>query len=408
MKNLFLIITVLFSLQTFGQETITETNNTSDKKNQFSNNIIPTAEDILVNESYDPIVGNLLSDNILFAYSFDGKLKAYDLDKEEEIWSFRSKDSVKGTTSNRFTIDRGIIYIPFENGEIYAVNGLTGKAFWKSKIGFIDNKIILWGQKPPIFNNKVYFTSINKNVYALNTKNGELEWNYKLAYKFNQHPFLLSHDMLFVPNAPYVYNFDAETGKPLYQRGFKKAMYSTPASNSKYIYVANESDILFALKPENLDIIWEFTIEDNQYNIDEKLKADAHYVYLATWSNPTPNIASVYCLKDVNGEKKWKTDFKDDNIQYIDIYNNSIYGYTEKGLFFELDKNTGKIIQKVALNYLPVSNLELYNKDNLLYYAKEGIIKLNLKTTQESILFSVDKPTISDTNSYIKISNNVD
>jgi len=404
-KKLLLIITICFSLSAIAQS-VTEASYAPSDKNQFSNNQILTTDDLLVNTDFEPVTNNTLPSNILFTYSFNGKLKAYNLDDRKEVWSFTPKCSIKGSTTNKFTINKGTIYIPFKNGEIYAINGLSGKIFWKSKIGFYSEKPTLRGQKPQIFNDKIFITSNNKNVYALNIQKGELEWNYKLDYQYNHVPSLISHNKLFIPNAPFVFSFDAETGRPIYKRGFKRAMYSTPTSNSKSIFVANESDILFALHPETLDVLWKFTLEDNQYNVNEKLKANEHNVYIATWSNPTPNIASVYCLKEVNGEKKWKTDFKNTDIKYIELFNNSVYGYTDKGLLFELDKETGQILKSIKLTNIPISNLELYKKEYLLYFSEVGVIKLNLKTKRETILFSIEKPTQSGTDAYIKLSTN--
>jgi len=405
-KKILFIITISFSLNTIAQ-VVTKMSSAPNDKNQFSNNQIATTEDILINTNIKLVTNNILPDNILFTYSFDGNLKAYNLEDRKEIWSFISKKTFKGTTTNKFTINKGTIYIPFKNGEIYAVNGLSGDVFWKSKIGLGSDKPVLQGQKPQLFNDKIFITSSNKNVYALNIQKGELEWNYRLDYEYNHIPSLISHNKLFIPNAPFIYSFDAETGRPIYKRGFKRAMYSAPTSNSKSIFVANESDKLFALHPETLAILWEFTLEDNQYNIKEKLKSDERSVFIATWSNPTPDIASVYCLDEVNGEKKWKTDFKNADIKYIELSNNNIYGYTKKGLFFNLDKETGKILKNIQLNNLPISNLEVYKKDILLYFSKSGVIQLDLKTKRETILFKVDKPIPSDTDAYIKLSNNL-
>ncbi len=405
-KIILVLITLFLSLN-ISSQSITEVSIAPSEKNQFSNNQIPIVDDLLVNQDFRPVIDNVLPDNILFTYSFESKLEAYNLDSKIKIWSFESKDSVKGTKTNKFTIHKGTIYIPFENGEIHAINGLTGEGYWKSTTGINLKTSVLSGQKPVIFNEKVYITSSNKNVYALNIKNGELEWNYKLDYEYNHVPSLISHNKLFIPNAPFVYSFDAETGRPIYKRGFKRAMYSTPTSNSKSIFIANESDMLFALNPETLAILWEFTLEDNQYSIKEKLKTDEHNVYIATCSFGDSGTASVYCLNEANGEKKWKTNFKDTDIEYIKLFNNSIFGYTKKGLLFELDKNSGKSLQNIQLKNRPVSNLEMYKKDALLYFSKKGVIILNLKTKRETILFKVEKATSSETDSYIKLSNNL-
>ena len=400
-KDILILIILSFSINSTSQA-ITEVSSAPFDKNQFSNNQIPIVDDVIVNTDFNPVVNNILPDNMLFTYSFNGKINAYNLDDRREIWSFTPKDSIKGATTNKFTINKGTLYIPFKNGEIYAINGLSGDVFWKSKIGLGSDRPVLRGQKPQLFNNKIFITSSNKNVYALNIQKGELEWNYQLDYEYNHVPSLISHDKLFVPNAPFVYSFDAETGRPIYKRGFKRAMYSAPTSNSKSIFVANESDVLFALHPETLDIIWEFPLEDNQYNIKEKLKADEYNVYIATWSNSTPDIASVYCINSVNGEKKWKTDFNKTNIEYIELFNNRIYGYTE-GLLFELDKDSGKLLKSIELKNLPISNLELYKKEVLLYFSEAGVIELNLKTKKENVLFKVDKPLESVTDAYIKL-----
>lgn len=402
MKRTFTTILLLLTIiNLFGQMPTMADNEESNKIN-YSNNQVLTLDDMVFNETFNPIKKIPLDINSILIYDYDGSLKSFNLKSKEINWSVKPSDADREMCGNKLTLKDGVVYVPFVNGEIYALDNQTGKLFWKSRLGNIKDEIVIKNQIPIINDGKLYITTQNKNsnIYALNLKNGDLIWNYKLAYPYNFIPVLFFDNKIFTQSAPYFYSFDAENGKALYQRGFKKAMYGKPVTDGENVFIANESDILFALSPDKLDILWEFQLDKNQYSIKERIFCKDKKIFFGTYGS---SLSSVYSLNSKTGDKIWKTDFKDDGIEYIMEQNNTLWGYTKKGILFQLSLNDGKIMFEKQLTSLPISNIEFQDKNSIYYFCEAGLIQFDLKSKEEELIYIRGSINDDATNAFIKI-----
>ncbi|MDQ8014861.1 MAG: PQQ-binding-like beta-propeller repeat protein, partial [Flavobacterium nitrogenifigens] len=324
MKRTFMTILLVFTIiNSFGQmPTMIDTKESS--RINYSNNRVLTMDDMVFAKTFNPIEKTPLDTTSILIYDYDGSLKSFNLKSKVINWSVKSSGTDREMCGNKLTLKDGVVYVPFINGEIYALDNKTGKPFWKLRLGNIKNEIIIKNQIPIISGGKLYITTQyqNSNIYALNLKNGELIWNFKLAYPYNHIPILFFENKIFTQNAPYFYSFDAETGKPLYQKEFKKAMYGKPVDDAENVFIANESDILFALSPDKLDVLWEFHLDEKQYNIKERIFCKDRKVFIGTYGS---DLSSVYSINSKKGAKIWKTDFKDDKIEYIMEQSNALW-----------------------------------------------------------------------------------
>lgn len=176
---------------------------------------------------------NLLSSNgILYKYSSDGKL----------IWSF---SNVNGAINNTPCIGNNYIYFGCDDGYLYALNsdsrlqwkyflggnsvlssptfdnltnnvyigtenGLVavnnkGKLVWKYNSG----NIVSCPAIDPNYNT-VYFTSIDKYLYSINTNDGSLNWRYQAGDAIQSSPAIgNSGTIYFGCNDGYLYAVDS-------------------------------------------------------------------------------------------------------------------------------------------------------------------------------------------------------
>lgn len=381
-KKLILLLFVFTVINMFGQM---PTMPKSDKGNH-SNNQILTLNDMVFNKTISPLKKVPLDKNSILVYDYDGSLFSFNLESEVINWTIKATDAPVEMCANQVTLQDGVLYVPFINGEIFAINNQTGAIFWKSRLGNITDEIILKNQIPVINNGKLYITTQNQNsnIYALDIKNGSLLWNYKLDYPYNHIPVLFFDNKVFTQSAPYFYSFDANTGKLLNRKTFEKAMYGKPVTDGETVFIANESDELFALSPNNLDILWQFKLADNQFNIKERIFCKDKKVYFAAQGS---TVSSVYAVDSKTGTQIWKTDFKDDNIEYITEESDNIWGYTTKGKLFQLDITNGEIAFEVKLTTKPISNLEFAEDDFLYYYSDAALIQFEFKTKDENEVY---------------------
>ena len=103
------------------------------------------------------------------------------------------------------------------------------------------------------------------------------------------------------------------------------------------------------------------------------------------------------------GTQLWKTDFKDDNIEYIIEESDNVWGYTRKAKLFQLDINNGEIASETKLTTQPISNFEFPVDDSLFYYSDAALIQFDLKTKDENEVYL--RTSIKDNvySAYIKI-----
>jgi outer membrane protein assembly factor BamB len=355
------------------------------------------------NKSIKPIKKVPLYENSILIYDYDGSLFLYDLESEQIAWTVKATDAYTEMCGNAVTLLDGVLYVPFINGEIFAIDNQSGDVFWKSRIGNIKDQIVLKDQTPTVNDGKLYITTQNENnsIYALDIKNGNLIWSYKLDSPNNHLPVLFLDNKVFTSNASNFYSFDANTGKVLSQKTFEGNMSGKPVTDGENVFIANEKNELFALSPNKLDIVWQFKLDENQSDIKERIFCKDKKVFFAAQG---PSVSSLYCVDSKTGNQIWKTDFKDDNIEYITQENDNLWGYTRKGKLFQLHLDNGELLLDKKLTTMPVSNIEFPEDDNILvYYCDAGLIQFDLKEEDENVYYMRTSLKDDIYNAYIKL-----
>lgn len=388
----FLIVCAVVNM--FGQAPATKTN--------YSNKTL-AAEEMVTSKAMKTLKKVPLDEASILIYDYDGSLFSYDLESESIVWTVKAKDSYTEMCANKVTLADGVVYVPFINGEIFAIDNQTGDVFWKSRLGNVTDQIVLKDQTPIISNGKLYITAQNQNqssnLYALDIKDGSLAWNYKLDSADNDVTPLVFDNKVFIGSASNFYCFDTN-GKVLGQKTFPEAMSGKPVTDGENIFVANAKNTVYALNSK-LDIVWEFKFDENQFNIKDRMICSDKKLYFGAQGT---NVTSLYSVDSKTGTQLWKTDFKDDNIEYITKENDNIWGYTRKARLFELDATNGEIAYELKLTTQPVSNIEFPNDDNLLYYyCDAGLIQFDLKEKDENMYYMRTSLKENIYSAYLKI-----
>jgi outer membrane protein assembly factor BamB len=398
MKKTLITLLFVFTVVTmFGQ---TPAVSKSGKTN-YSNNKVLTINDMVTNKVINPLKKVALDGQSILIYDYDGSLMSFNLESEAFNWTVKASDSHTEMCANQVTLKDGVIYVPFINGEIFAIDNKTGQIFWKSRLGNITDQIILKNQIPVIDEGKLFITTQdpNNNIYALDIKDGSLIWNYKLDATNNDIPVLFFDNKVFTQSGTNFYSFEANTGKLLVQKSFEEAIHGKAVTDGENVFVANEKNVLFALNPNNLDILWQFKLDENQHNIKDRIFSKDKKVYFA---DQGPEVSSVYALDSKTGTQIWKTDFKGDNIEYIVEESDNAWGYTRKGKLFQIDMANGEIAFEIKLSTLPISNLEFAEDNYLYYYSDAALIQFEFSTKDENEVYL--RTSIKDAYSaYLKI-----
>lgn len=384
MKQKLIILLFVFTvINVFGQVPVTSKPiEPGDPANNVS-----AAVDAFSNKSIRPVKKVPLDEALILIYDYDGTLFTFDLESETIAWTVKATDSFTEMCANGVTLLDGVLYVPFINGEIFAIDNQTGEIFWKSRLGDSKDQIILKNQIPVINNGKLFITtqSPNNNIYALNIKDGSLAWSNKLEATNNDMPVLFFDNKVFTQSASNVYSFDANTGKLLSQKSFEGTILGKPATDGETIFIANEKNTVYALTPDKLDILWEFKFDENQNNVRQHIVGKDKKVYFAAQGE---EVSSLYAVDATTGTQLWKTDFKGDTIAYMIEESDNIWGYTRKGKLFQIDLTNGEIAFEVKLTTRPISNLEFASDDeSLFYFSDAALIQFEFKTKDENEVY---------------------
>lgn len=374
---------------------------TESQTNSYSNNKILTEYDMVIGEQFKTVTPVELDKDAMIIYDYDGSLKSFNLKTNTINWTFKAKDNDVTYSRNKFTLEDGVLYVPFINGEMYAIDHKTGEKFWELKAGLKNSQYFkIWiNQIPTINKDLIYITTQyeNSNIYAFNKKKGQIVRNYKLVYPYNHLPVVYANDRVYTQNAPYVYAFDANTGREIARRDFKKAMYSKPISDGQRLYIANESKTLYALNLDNLETIWEVDLPES--SVDQRIVVKGNTLYLTT-------DHTFYAIESSSGKIIWQVKPKQDynhSIQQLEEYNNKLYAYDNGSNFFVLNPKNGKIETEIALSNKPISNIEVQDQNTVFFYCEAGLIRLELSSKKEELIYMRNSINEDARENYIKL-----
>lgn len=381
-KNLVTLLFVFTAINMFGQAP----SNSKSGKNSYSNNKVLTANDIVTNKAINPLKKVALDPQSILIYDYDGSLMSFNLESEAFNWTVKATDSHTEMCANQLTLQDGVVYVPFINGEIFAINNKNGQIFWKSRLGTITDQIVLKNQAPIINDGKLFITtqSPNNNIYALDIKDGSLLWNYKLDASNNDIPVLFFDNKVFTQSGNNFYSFEANTGKLLSQKTFEEPIHGKAVTDGENVFVANEKNVVFALNPNTLDIVWQFKLDENQSNIKDRIFSKDKKLYFAAEG---PEVSSLYAVDSKTGTQIWKTDFKNDIIEYVVEESDNAWGYTRKGKLFQIDLANGEMAFEMKLSTRPISNLEFAEDNYMYYYSDAALIQFEFSTKDENEVY---------------------
>jgi len=379
-KKLITLLFIVTVINVFGQAPVTsKTDTPNDAATKVS-----TISDVVTHKVIHPIAKIPLDAVSILIYDYDGSLISFDLEAEHINWTVKATDAFTEMCANKVTLQDGVIYIPFINGEIFAIDNQDGTLFWKSRIGNSTDQVVLKNQIPTINNGKLYITAQNSTIYSLNIKDGSLLWKNNLESTNNEIPVLFFDNKIFTQSGSSFYSFDANTGKLIYQKTFEQVISGKPVTDGENVFITNEKNTLFALSPNKPDILWEFKFDENQNNSKERIVCKDKKIFLAAQGS---EVSSIYAVDSKTGTQLWKTDFKADNVEYITEQDDNIWGYTRKAKLFQLDINNGEVASETKLTTQPISNFEFPVDDSLFYYSDAALIQFDLNTKDENEVY---------------------
>jgi outer membrane protein assembly factor BamB len=199
--------------------------------------------------------------------------------------------------STSSVINGGFTYLQWLDA--YAFNATNGAKIWDHKINFALLSM-LYVSAPAVTDDMVYFGAGNGLVYALNAKNGNLEWSTNVNTIGQSSPVIVDRILYISGGNGFVYALNAANGEIMWkhQAGDNTA-WSSPAVINGTLYIGSYDDNFYALSATTGKELWAYKTNDW---IQNGPSVDNGVVYVPS------RDGSVYALNATTGDRIWKFD----------------------------------------------------------------------------------------------------
>lgn len=257
-------------------------------------------------------------------YSPAEMITSDNVDSLEQVY-FVETESV-GLESNPLVVpgDPPVLYFTEENITLHAVNARTGEEFWQFQPELPDDPGgIIHSRGAAVYGDKVYFTTPQAEIVALDRYSGELQWR-ESTLNEKQQSFGEQEWRLSITQAPMAYDgkilsgqssdaggwtasvaHDAETGEKVWHR--------SNAPPEEYVgetwkFANNATWMTAAIDPETDTVYWSAGNPNPMYNGTVR-------------PGPNKNSNSIIAIDTNTGELKWENQLIPHELWDADVCN---------------------------------------------------------------------------------------
>lgn len=246
------------------------------------------------------------------------------------LWKFATAQAVVASP----IIEDNVVYIGSSDGEFRAINLQTGELVWsyKNVESYVQTKAVISGDK-------IMFTAWDNSIYALNKKTGELMWKWNNTNSKLKHipaaiqPILAQNKLFVTTNNHLMTAINIETGTTIWQQKAHKIIHSTGSStDGKTVFTRTSNDSVLAIDA-TASIYTERWITNANYGADlyacELIEHDNKLLF------STKN-GLICCLNAQTGALLWQHKVTNSSVKIAPITKNSWLITTRDGLVTRL------------------------------------------------------------------------
>lgn len=175
------------------------------------------------------------SQQLLVVQSVDGTVTALDRQSGQERWVYSASQpslTLRGTGTP--TVIDPVTFAGFANGRLVTLDNRNGQPLWERRIAVsqgrseIERMVDLSGQPVLTPDGRLFVTSYNGRLAALDAANGDVLWQRELSSHLT--PVLVGDRLLTVNEMSHVLAFDAHSGEELWRnRDLQNRQLTAPA-----------------------------------------------------------------------------------------------------------------------------------------------------------------------------------
>jgi outer membrane protein assembly factor BamB len=216
----------------------------------------------------------------------DGNIYALDGVSGQVKWKFKTGDVVHASPA----ISNGVLFAGSWDSNFYALDAATGAEKWRFKTGEdpdIHNQVGIQSSAA-IADGVVYFGCRDSKFYAVDAATGKQKWvfNNKGSWVIGS-PAVASKIVYFATSdSAMFYALDAKSGATLFSLNFKQwPMFSSPAVAGEMVYIGSHQGKLYAIDVRTQKVAWAFSSNGSKKNGPKYTKTDGTPNYEAAFSD---------------------------------------------------------------------------------------------------------------------------
>ncbi|OCX50958.1 hypothetical protein BEL04_19760 [Mucilaginibacter sp. PPCGB 2223] len=296
--------------------------------------------------------------------SLDGNLYALNLVTGKMSWKFKTGGQIRSTAC----IYKNSLMFVSGDGLFYCLDKRSGKTLWTFKtrgerqyelFSFAD----YYQSSPIVADGWVYFGSGDGNVYALNAGNGSLRWQFKTGSVVHATPAIDKGKLFIGSFDGYFYALDAANGQLIWKfksvghNYFPKGeMQGSPAVFNGLVYVGSRDYNLYAIDEDGGYCRWNRPFPRGWAMATPQFKDSVMYV-------GTSDDYEMHVINPRSGATKLKTNLRFNIFAPCSFTDSMYYVGTLMGKLFGVSVKDGSIRWSF--------NTDNYNK-NRFSYLKEN------------------------------------
>jgi outer membrane protein assembly factor BamB len=262
----------------------------------------------------------------------------------------------------------------------YAINLATGTQQWQYPAEPNNNEDFYAAPVLADDGNQLIVVGYSGSLFSVNPANGSAIWSFNEAGNRYIASPLVTDSAIYAPssdNTLYALNLD---GTPIWQFTTEAPLWASPAwsESCQCIYQASLDHHLYALNPDNGDLIWK-TEELGGPVVSQPVISESGLIILGTFNN------EVIAINEDNQAIEWRYSTEDWAWASPVIDGEQVYASDISGSFYALDLQSGDLLWKIqpgggiySAAYV-LDDLVYFSTDasSLVVVSKEGVIQRN-------------------------------
>ncbi|NOY76563.1 MAG: PQQ-binding-like beta-propeller repeat protein [Calditrichaeota bacterium] len=273
----------------------------------------------------------LVSGDVLFVPTLDGKLTTFSLRTFKKIGQVKLPQKLAGTAA--LIHNDLIVALRFNKKSLFRLNPLNGKKVWTAKLGSIETEPLV---VPP----QIFVTTLYKGVVAVNDSTGKILWEHHLSAQSHSSPNLIQNQLVFGDDRGNLRAVKPATGDSLWTAPLGGIIRAMPVGDAERVYLGTTRGDFYAVAAKTGHILWKFSVG---VRIFHEAAVTPEGIFIVA------NDGFLYKLSPETGRLLWKHSLRGVAGTPPLVYGSRILLGTLEHRLLLIDRFSGKIIQEITL-----------------------------------------------------------